>query len=191
MSKTRLLLASLALVALGPAESLAQSGEVVTDAVSYSRSFAQGVERFDAGRYDEALEALLSAVVANPRDPDALFDVGVTYEKLGRPLEASAAFKSAVELRPGSAKARARLCSSLAATGQYYRAIAYYKKALDIDPGNGAVRRGLDRLTGYMKGELTVVENPPAASEVKAIPPQSAGKAEVGKRADGRERRGH
>jgi tetratricopeptide (TPR) repeat protein len=133
MSKTRLLLASLALVALGPAASLAQSGEAVTDAVSYSRSFAQGVESFDAGRYEEALEAFLSAVVTNPRDPDALFDVGVTYEKLGRPLEASAAFKSAVELQPGSAKARARLCSSLVAAGEYWDGVDACNRAIRQD----------------------------------------------------------
>jgi tetratricopeptide (TPR) repeat protein len=110
MSKTlQLLLAALALIAFAPAVSLAQSGEVVADAVSYSRSFSQGVEHFDAGRYEEALEAFLAAVVLNPRDPDALFDVGATYERLGRPLEASAAFRSVVELRPASAKARAPL----------------------------------------------------------------------------------
>lgn len=132
MSKTKLLLASLALVALGPAAALAQSGEVTSDAVSYSRSFSQGVEHFDAGRYEEALEAFLSAVALNPRDADALFDVGVTYERLGRPLEASAAFKGVVELRPGGAKARARLCASLVAAGEFW---------YGVDACNRAIRR--------------------------------------------------
>lgn len=134
MSKTtQLLLAALALIAFGPAASLAQSGEVVADAVSYSRSFSQGVEHFDAGRYEEALEDFLAAVVLNPRDPDALFDVGVTYEKLGRPLEASAAFRSVVELRPASAKARARLCSSLVAAGQYWDGVDACNRAIRQD----------------------------------------------------------
>ena len=135
MSKTRqlLLLAALALTALFPAASLAQSGEVVTDAVSYSRSFSRGVESFDAGRYDDALEAFLAAVVLNPRDPDALFDVGVTYEKLGRPLEASAAFRSVVELRPASAKARSRLCASLVAAGQYWDGVEACNRAIRQD----------------------------------------------------------
>jgi tetratricopeptide (TPR) repeat protein len=133
MSKTRKLLASLALLALAPAASLAQSREAVTDAVAYSRSFARGVESFDAGRYKEALEAFLDAVVLNPRDPDALFDVGVTYEKLGRPLEASAAFKSVVELRPGSAKARASLCASLVSAGQYWDGVDACNRAIRQD----------------------------------------------------------
>jgi protein O-GlcNAc transferase len=91
------------------------------------------VEHFDAGRYEEALEAFLAAVVLNPRDPDALFDVGVTYERLGRPLEASAAFRSVVELRPASAKARARLCSSLVEAGQYWDGVDACNRAIRQD----------------------------------------------------------
>ena len=133
MSKTRHLLAALALLSLVPCASTAQSGEAVADAVSYSRSFARGVESFDAGRYEEALEAFLTAVSANPRDPDALFDVGVTYEKLGRPLEASAAFKSVIDLRPGNARARSRLCSSLVAAAQYWDGVEACNHAIRQD----------------------------------------------------------
>lgn len=131
MSKTSQLFAALALLALvHAAPARAQTQETSRAAVSYSRSFARGVESFDAGRYEEALEAFLNAVAANPRDADALFDVGVTYERLGRPLEASAAFKSALELRPTSAKARARLCSSLVAAGQFWEGVEACGRAI-------------------------------------------------------------
>src|SRR5215207_963980 len=115
MSKTRQLFVALFLAALFPAASFAQSQGARVDAVSYARSFASGVEQFDAGRYEEALESFHVAVVANPRDAEALFDLGATYEKLGRHTEAAAAYRSALELRPAYAKARVRLCTSLVA----------------------------------------------------------------------------
>jgi tetratricopeptide (TPR) repeat protein len=134
MSKSNQLLAALFLAALSPAAALAQGVRV--DAVSYARSFASGVEQFDAGRYEEALESFLAAVVANPRDADALFDVGATYEKLGRYLEAAAAYKNALELRPAYAKARARLCASLIASDQFWQGVAACSRALRADAGD-------------------------------------------------------
>jgi tetratricopeptide (TPR) repeat protein len=133
MSKTRQLFAALLLSALLPAAAVAQSEGVRVDAVSYARSFASGVEQFDAGRYEEALESFLAAVVANPRDPEALFDVGATYEKLGRHTEASAAYKSALELKPNYGKARARLCTALVASRQFWEGVAACSRALRAD----------------------------------------------------------
>ncbi|MFL6332202.1 MAG: tetratricopeptide repeat protein [Pyrinomonadaceae bacterium] len=133
MSKSRQLLAALFLAALLPAAASAQSQDGRADAVSYARSFANGVEQFDAGRYEEALESFLAAVVANPRDADALFDVGATYEKLGRQAEASAAYRSALELRPAYAKARARLCKSLVASSQFWEGVGACSRALRAD----------------------------------------------------------
>jgi tetratricopeptide (TPR) repeat protein len=106
MSKTRQLFVALLLAALSPAAPLAQSQGPRADAVSYARSFASGVEQFDAGRYEEALDSFLAAVVANPRDAEALFDVGATYEKLGRHTEASAAYRRALALDPKLSEAR-------------------------------------------------------------------------------------
>jgi tetratricopeptide (TPR) repeat protein len=130
MSKFRQLSAALFLAALLPAGTHAQSRDARADAVSYARAFASGVEQFNAGRYEEALESFLAAVVANPRDAEALFDVGATYEKLGRHAEASAAYKGALELRPAYAKARPRLCASLVASGQFWEGVAACSRAL-------------------------------------------------------------
>lgn len=138
MSKIRKLFAALSLAALLPAAALAQSQGARVDAVSYARSFASGVEQFDAGRYEEALESFLAAVGANPRDVEALFDVGATYEKLGRHTEAAAAYKRALELRPTYAKARPRLCTSLVASRQFWEGVAACSRALHAertDPG--------------------------------------------------------
>ena len=137
MSKTKGLFAAILLAALAPAaQTLAQSRDTRSEAVSYSHSFASGVEHFDAGRYEEALEAFLAAVAANPRDAEALFDVGVTYEKLGRHLEAAAAFKSAAELRPDHAASRARLCSALVAAGEFWEGVEACGRAVKSERGD-------------------------------------------------------
>lgn len=128
-SKTVSSLAALALTLALPALALAQSAATLSDAVSYSRSFSQGVEEFEAGRYDEALESFLRAVQANPRDADALFDAGLAYEKLGKPTEAAVAFRGTLEIRP-SAKARAHLCSALVAAESFWDAVGACGRAI-------------------------------------------------------------
>ena len=130
MSKTRQLFVALLLATLLPAASFAQSQGARVDAVSYARSFASGIEQFDAGRYEEALESFLVAVVANPRDAEALFDLGATYAQLGRHAEAATAYRSALELRPAYAKARVRLCTSLVASQQFWEGVTACSRAL-------------------------------------------------------------
>jgi tetratricopeptide (TPR) repeat protein len=139
MSKLKsLVVATLACIALIPAASFAQvsgggSSSSSSDAVAYSRSFSSGVEAFDAGRYEEALDNFLRAVQANPADAEAVFDAGVAYEKLGRPLEASVAFRRALELRPGYDRARARLCPALVAAEQYWDGVEACNRAIRFD----------------------------------------------------------
>jgi tetratricopeptide (TPR) repeat protein len=131
-SLARSLLASLAFVAFAPALSLAQSRPAPSDAASYPRYFSHGVEEFEAGRYEEALDAFLRAVQANPQDADALLDAGLAYEKLGRPVEAAAAFRGTLDLR-SSAKARAHLCTALVASESFWDAVEACGHAIKRD----------------------------------------------------------
>ncbi|MDT5157188.1 MAG: hypothetical protein QOH51_1545 [Acidobacteriota bacterium] len=140
MNKVIILPLAFAVAALCPALCFAQSAasrKAAATAVVYSRSFSSGVEAFDAGRYDEALDDFLRAVASNPEDPEAAFDAGATYEKLGRALEASAAYALALDLRPSYARARTRLCATLVTTEQYREAIDACHHAVglsSIDP---------------------------------------------------------
>lgn len=131
MQAVKSLVASLALATLVPLTASAQS-----DAVTYARSFAGGAEHFDAGRYEEALEAFLLAARANPEDAEVLFNVGRVYEKLGRLTEASVAYGRAVELRPKYLKAQARLCSVLVEDKRFWDGLEACGRAIRLDREN-------------------------------------------------------
>jgi tetratricopeptide (TPR) repeat protein len=128
MQAVKSFVAALALAALVPLAASAQS-----DAVSYARSFADGAEHFDAGRYEEALEAYLLAARANPEDAEVLFNVGRVYEKLGRLTEASVAYRRAVELRPAYLQAQARLCSVLVEDKRFWDGLEACGRAIKLD----------------------------------------------------------
>jgi Flp pilus assembly protein TadD len=133
MSKVNTLLASFALAALLPLSCFAQTPASQADSVSYARFFALGVEAFDAGRFEEALENFLRAVQANPEDAEAVFDAGLAYEKLGKAVEAAAAYRHAAELRPSYKKAHARLCSALVASESFTEAVEACGRAIRLD----------------------------------------------------------
>lgn len=104
------------------------------DAVSYSRSFAAGVESFEAGRYEEALRAFLSAAAVNPEDAEVFYNAGATYARLGRHEEAAGAFGRALELRPRYAKAAAGHCAASVAAGGRWEAVEACGRAVRLRP---------------------------------------------------------
>src|SRR5438105_3511022 len=134
MIKINSLFASFALAALLPFVCSAQTpAGPQAAAVSHASFFARGLEAFDAGRFEEALENFLRAVQANPEDAEAVFDAGLAYERLGRFLEASAAYRHAAELRPSYKKAHAHLCSALVASESFQEAIEACGQAVRLD----------------------------------------------------------
>lgn len=102
------------------------------DALSYSRSFAKGVESFEAGRYEEALGEFLAAAASNPDDAEVFYNAGVTYARLGRDGEAAAAFRRALALRPGYLKAACGLCPALVAAGGRWEAVEACGRAVRL-----------------------------------------------------------
>jgi tetratricopeptide (TPR) repeat protein len=104
-----------------------------SEAVAYIEWFERGARHFDAGRYEEALEAFLRAVQANPEDVEVLYNVGVVYGKLGRGEESIAAYRLATGLRPKYAKAHARLCTALVDLGRYPEGLESCGRAIRLD----------------------------------------------------------
>lgn len=121
--------AALALLILfasvGPAR--AQQQQLTAGAVGlgeYSRTFDRGVEFYAAGEFERAAEAFRDVVTRhNPYDPDAHFNLGVSYERLGLGQEAVVAYRRAVSLKPKGAKFRGRVCSALVSLGRNWEAL--------------------------------------------------------------------
>lgn len=138
-SKITPLLVPLFAALLLPVATFAQAAGAQADAVSYSRSFAQGVEEFDAGKYEEALDSFLRAVQSNPDDADAVFDAGLVYERLGKHIEAAVAFRRALELRPTYPKARRHLCASLVSAESFWEAVEACGRAIRVERQDAAL----------------------------------------------------
>jgi tetratricopeptide (TPR) repeat protein len=81
------------------------------------------------GRFDVAMEGFREALRLEPRDPDALYYVGVTAGAL-----AEMEFDRLVKLAPDSARAHQLLGESYEAQGRAAEAEAEYRAALQADP---------------------------------------------------------
>ncbi|HND54900.1 MAG TPA: tetratricopeptide repeat protein, partial [Pirellulaceae bacterium] len=93
-----------------------------------------GFVRQEQGRVDEAIAALRQAVVANPRQYDALTRLAQLLVTAGKVGEAVDIFRQAVALRPAQAGAHSNLANALHLHGQAEEAMAEYRRAIELDP---------------------------------------------------------
>src|SRR2546421_275151 len=129
-SKYSSLLACFVLAALLPAVCAAQSAGAQGDAVSYSRSFAHGVEEFDAGRYEEALDYQYGRAFAGA----GLFD------------QAAEAFKLSARLRPGDAEVHLRLGLAYYRLGEFRDALDSLERAAQLAPDSEEAKEAYKRV---------------------------------------------
>jgi tetratricopeptide (TPR) repeat protein len=93
-----------------------------------------GVARWAAGKKDEGLALIDSALEVDPSREETLFNRGLLTATLGKAGEAAVYFEKAVALRPSFAAAWHHLGEARLAQGKKAEAIAAYKRALEIDP---------------------------------------------------------
>ncbi len=78
----------------------------------------------DAQRYDEAIDSYQKALAINPKDDDALYNLGLSYRNAGRPEKAIESWKSASSLNPQNPR-------PLLAIADYYYKGGYLDMASD------------------------------------------------------------
>ncbi len=87
----------------------------------------------EAGRYDEAKEALLKAIAWAPNKWDYHCDLGEVHEKLGDDAAAEAALRRAVELAPSEVEPLDRLAALLLRTDRVNEAVTVLEQLLKLD----------------------------------------------------------
>ncbi len=103
-------------------------------------------------RYQEALDALDLAEMANP-DLREIYNLrGFCYFKLKKYNESIASFERVIELDPGSAIDYANIGSNLRELGHKEEAIRLYKIALELNPDIEFARASMERLEAEMAG---------------------------------------
>jgi protein O-GlcNAc transferase len=95
-----------------------------------------GVARAQAGRLDEALADIETALKIRPDDPEALLNHANVLKSLNRLEAALAGFDRALVLKPGWPQAENNRGTVLQALGRYQEALAAYDRALAIAPDN-------------------------------------------------------
>lgn len=102
-----------------------------------------GTELLRAGRADEALVHLRTAVSLAPGFPEAHLDLGRALVAANQPETALVNLRRAVELRPDEENFRLNLGSALHSLERSREAEAEYREALRISPSSPAAHSGL------------------------------------------------
>jgi tetratricopeptide (TPR) repeat protein len=105
-----------------------------------------GAALLSAGRPDEALAPLASAVEAWPEELGARLDYGVALALVGRQAEALQQLETAVALAPRSAEAWGKLGEARRAAGERDGAIEAFRRVLALEPGHAAAAARLEAL---------------------------------------------
>jgi tetratricopeptide (TPR) repeat protein len=114
---------------------------------------AQGKQRLDQQRYDEAVTVYREAVRRDPGDAVAQYGLGVAYSRTGADAQAIAAYREAIRLQPDNVDAYYGLGVVSERQGRDDEAIAAYREVIRRRPedamahyglGSAAARQGRD-----------------------------------------------
>jgi len=109
-----------------------------------------GIKFFHKAKFGKALQEFKKAVDKDPRNWEAYYYLGFTYQKLGYYKRSISKFKIALELNKGDkvrvSEIRVCLGRSLEFLGNFEKAKAQYQLAMSLDPGNEEASSGYSRI---------------------------------------------
>ena len=113
--------------------------------------FVSGIERFQEGRFEEAVDLFLKVRERFPESVETFYNLGVAYLRLGRTDSAVEALERAVQLKPDAAEPYLALGESYVVLGRTGEAEEAFVRAVALDPGNPGTLLDLGIL--YYKGD--------------------------------------
>jgi len=102
-----------------------------------------GLALMDAGRIDEAIAEMRTAIGINPRDPLTLNLLGETLMRGHHVEEALEQYQAALQILPTYEDTHFNIGNALKAEGRMESAIAEYQAALRLDPADGEAHTNL------------------------------------------------
>jgi tetratricopeptide (TPR) repeat protein len=99
-----------------------------------ARHLEKGQTYLAAENYDKARVEFQNARQIDPKDPEALYELGVIAERIGNPRQAAQFYQGAVEVGPDHIPARAGLARLYLFAGVPERTLELLKPALDKHP---------------------------------------------------------
>lgn len=99
---------------------------------NFRAALNHGVEAFNAGRYDEAVQAFKNASDLDATQSTAWFNLGIAHLRLQQNEEALAALQKALELEPENASFLQNIGSVYFRMGDEEKAHQYYEKSVQV-----------------------------------------------------------
>jgi tetratricopeptide (TPR) repeat protein len=154
-------------------QDIVQQGQRLKEAEAGVKTAADKIRQ---GDYDGAISGLKAALERDPRDPNALYLIGLAYLKKSMLPEASAAFLQVTELAPKFAPSYYQLGVCHQQQKEPEKALEFYRKAMELDPANpdspfysGVILFGMSRIDealALFEKTLSLKPDDPAALEM-------------------------
>jgi tetratricopeptide (TPR) repeat protein len=122
-----------------------------------SNFYNEGIKALEEKRYQAAVDHLVNAVAAEPKDYTAHFNLALAYSLLGRDADAIPEYKKTLELKPGLYQAELNLGISLVRTKQTAEAVPLLMSA--------AAQKPKEFKPNYYAGEALYAANDPVKAE--------------------------
>lgn len=114
------------------------------------KHLANGMKFYNRGKYAKALQEFKKAVIANPRNWEARYYVGLCYQQLGHYEESVPEFEFCIKVEIEDKLLLSRLrfayAYSLEKTGDLKESEMQYKMAYSLNPKDKAAYKGMKRV---------------------------------------------
>jgi tetratricopeptide (TPR) repeat protein len=125
----------------------------------------RGLASLDKDRHEDAIKEFNQAIVANPKDPEPRYQLGLTLWKLGRTMEASTNFVRSLQLAPNHTLAQYYLGRTFLQAEDLPKAVEAFEKVIQI--GNGKPVQDEHFQLGF--GKVERIARLPARSHQPAV----------------------
>jgi len=115
--------------------------------------FEEASNLIDQGKFEEAKDVLEDILKEDPRNVDALYNLGMCFTDLGEPEKAIKTLKQCIKYKPDYSNAYVALGYAYTRMGDFENGKKYFFDALKIDPKNSFALRNLGALFGKI-GEI-------------------------------------
>jgi tetratricopeptide (TPR) repeat protein len=130
-----------------------------------------GIRAFDSGNFGDARSSFQAAVKKNPNDADALYNLGMTCEKLGDKGAAEAAYASALTAKPDLEAASIDLSALYVDEGRVDEALAVGRAGLAKHPGSSKLHENLATALAARGSQDMAIKEFEAAIEITPAEP--------------------
>ncbi len=132
---------------------LAKLNELITTDSEFEELVHEGIESFNTGAFDTAIEAFSKAVSIHEDYADIRFKLGLSYLRKGVFEQARRGFEKALEINPQYTEARFYLGVSYLDEKLFSKALPFFEQAVDEKPDYADLRCYLGT-TCFFLGEL-------------------------------------